>query len=192
MENQNINLQELEELRSQVAEFKNRIEKQELVNRRMLTVAMNGHVSWIKQMNTWTYYIILALTPLIIAILRIASCSWVLILFFVALLIGEAIFNIWNVKTISDKHLATHDVLSVQQRLISYKRREKFQLFIESPIILFWFVWLFYDISPYKLIPAVVGAVIGLFITSFVYIREMISLNKAINEIDIFKKEENI
>ena len=36
MENQNNNLQELEELRSQVAEFKNRIEKQEIVSRHLL------------------------------------------------------------------------------------------------------------------------------------------------------------
>ena len=34
MENQNNNLQELEELRSQVAEFKNRMEQQEIVSRR--------------------------------------------------------------------------------------------------------------------------------------------------------------
>ena len=51
MENQNNNLQELDELRSQVAEFKNRLEQQEIVSRRMLNAAMKGHVSWIKQMS---------------------------------------------------------------------------------------------------------------------------------------------
>ena len=53
MENQNNNLQELEELRSQVAEFKNRVEQQEIVSRRLLREAMKGHVSWIKQMSIW-------------------------------------------------------------------------------------------------------------------------------------------
>ena len=53
MENQNNNLQELEELRSQVAEFKNRMEQQEIVSRRLLKEAMKGHVSWIKQMSFW-------------------------------------------------------------------------------------------------------------------------------------------
>ncbi len=46
MENQNNSLQELEELRSQVAEFKNRVEQQEIVSRRLLKEAMKGHVSW--------------------------------------------------------------------------------------------------------------------------------------------------
>ena len=53
MENQNNNLQELEELRSQVAEFKNRMEQQEIVSRHLLKEAMKGHVSWIKQMGIW-------------------------------------------------------------------------------------------------------------------------------------------
>lgn len=53
MENQNNNLQELEELRSQVAEFKKRVEQQEIVSRRLLREAMKGHVSWIKQMSIW-------------------------------------------------------------------------------------------------------------------------------------------
>ena len=36
MDNQNNNLQELEELRGQVAEFKKRMEQQEIVNLRLL------------------------------------------------------------------------------------------------------------------------------------------------------------
>ena len=51
MENLNNNLQELEELRSQVAEFKKHVEQQEIVSRRLLKEAMKGHVSWIKQMS---------------------------------------------------------------------------------------------------------------------------------------------
>ena len=67
MENQNNNLQELEELRSQVAEFKNRMEQQEIVSRRLLKEAMKG--SWrllynyhllkdshFRQMNKTRYY----------------------------------------------------------------------------------------------------------------------------------------
>ena len=53
MENQNNNFQELEELRCQVAEFKNRMEQQEIVSRHLLKEAMKGHVSWIKQMGIW-------------------------------------------------------------------------------------------------------------------------------------------
>ena len=54
MENQN-NLQELEYLRSQVAEFKNRLDQQEIVSRHLFDEAMKGHVSWIKHMGIWQF-----------------------------------------------------------------------------------------------------------------------------------------
>ena len=77
MENQNNSLQELEELRSQVAEFKNRMEQQEIVSRRLLKEAMKGHVSWIKQMSFWGSVAELALLPLFVYILRsIAGFLW--------------------------------------------------------------------------------------------------------------------
>ena len=40
-------------------------------------------------------------------------------------IIFEPTFNFWNVSTIRDKHLAADNVLSAQQRLMAYKRREK-------------------------------------------------------------------
>ena len=70
MENQNNNLQELEELRSQVAEFKKRVEQQEIVSRRLLREAMKGHVSWIKQMSIWGSVGELVILPLLVYALK--------------------------------------------------------------------------------------------------------------------------
>ena len=82
MENQNNNLQELEELRSQVAEFKNRMEKQEIVSRHLLNEAMKGHVSWIKRMSIWSGILDFVLVPLVIyALHSIVGVSWLPIIF---------------------------------------------------------------------------------------------------------------
>ena len=193
MENQNNNLQELEGLRQQVAEFKNRMEQQEIVSKRLLNAAMNGHVSWIRTMNIWVGPIGLVLLLLIIYHLRTTSWSWGPMIFLLLVLIAETVFNLWNVSTIRDKHLAAHDVISVQQRLIAYKRREKLQVFGEFPFILLWLVWFVYDIhnvtnTPLSwLIPRVViGLLIGSLIGFFMFYREMRSLNMAIKEIDEF------
>lgn len=147
MENQNNNLQELEELRSQVAEFKNRVERQEIVSRRLLKEAMKGHVSWIKQMSIWGSVGELVILPLLVYALRsIVGVSWLPIIAVVLLLVGEAVFNFWNVSTIRDKHLAVDDVLSVQQRLITFKRRDKLYTFSILPFLFLWFVWLLFDV----------------------------------------------
>ena len=202
MENQNNNLQELEELRSQVAEFKNRVEQQEIVSRRLLKEAMKGHVSWIKQMSIWGSVGELVILPFLVYALRsIVGVSWLPIIVIGLVIVGEAVFNFWNVSTIRDKHLAVDDVLSAQQRLITFKRREKLYTYGILPFIFLWVVWLLFDVyygtnipffpsSDRNLVYFVV-IVITLAVLSYVFYREMRSLNKAIKDIDEFREKNN-
>ena len=199
MENQNNNLQELEQLRSQVAEFKNRLNQQEIVNRRLLVEAMKGHVSWIKRMSVWGGVGELIVLPLLIYALRsIVGVSWGPIIAIGIMLIVEAAFNFWNVSTIRDKHLAADDVLSTQQRLMTYKRREKLYTFGAIPIILICVMWLLFDVYygtdiPYppvdRLLVYFVVITITFTVLFYVFYREMRSLNKAIKEIDEFANQ---
>ena len=196
MENQNNSLQELEELRSQVAEFKNRVEQQEIVSRRLLREAMKGHVSWIKQMSIWCSVGELVILPFLVYALRsIVGVSWLPIIVVGLVIVGEAVFNFWNVSTIRDKHLAVDDVLSAQQRLITFKRREKLYTFGILPVIFLWVVWLLFDVyhgtdipfpSSDRLLVDFVVIGITLAVLSYVFYREMRSLNKAIKDIDEF------
>jgi len=202
MDNQNNNLQELEELRSQVAEFKNRVEQQEIVSRRLLKEAMKGHVSWIKQMSIWGSVGELVILPLLVYALRcIVGVSWLPIIAVGLVIVGEAVFNFWNVSSIRDKHLAVDDVLSVQQRLITFKRREKLYTYGILPFIFLWVVWLLFDVyygtdipffpSSDRLLFYFVVIAITLAVVSYVFYREMRSLNKAIKDIDEFREKNN-
>ena len=201
MENQNNSLQELEELRSQVAEFKNRVEQQEIVSRRLLKEAMKGHVSWIKQMSIWGSVGELAILPFLVYALRnIVGVSWLPIIVIGLVIVGEAVFNFWNVSSIRDKHLAVDDVLSAQQRLITFKRREKLYTYGILPFIFLWVVWLLFDVyhgtdipfpSSDRLLVDFVVIGITLAVLSYVFYREMRSLNKAIKDIDEFREMNN-
>lgn len=200
MDNQNNNLQELEELRGQVAEFKKRMEQQEIVSRRLLKEAMKGHVSWIKQMSFWGSVVELALLPLFVYVLRsIAGFLWLPIIVLGLLIAGEAVFNFWNVSTIRDKHLAVDDVLSAQQRLITFKRREKLYTFSIVPFLLLWLACIPFGIfhgtdipfpSSDRLVVYCVAIVIVFALLFYVFSREMRSLNKAIKDIDEFTEKE--
>ena len=200
MDNQNNNLQELEELRGQVAEFKKRMEQQEIVSRRLLKEAMKGHVSWIKQMSFWGSVAELALLPLFVYVLRsIAGFLWLPIIVVGLLIAGEAVFNFWNVSTIRDKHLAVDDVLSAQQRLITFKRREKLYTFGILPFLLLWLACIPFGVfhgtdiafpSSDRLVVYCVAIVIVFALLFYVFSREMRSLNKAIKNIDEFTEKE--
>ena len=199
MENQNNNLQELEQLRSQVAEFKNRLEQQEIVSERLLKQAMTGHVSWIKQMSAWGGVVDLALVPLTVYLLRsIVGVSWLPIIVVCIVMVFEAFFNFWNVSTIRDKYLVANDVINTQHRLRTYKRREKLYFYIIVPFLLLWLVWLFFNVYSSKDIPFpstdrlifdFAALAIMLAICFYVFYREMRSLNKAIKDIDEFTKQ---
>ena len=202
MENLNNNLQELEELRSQVAEFKKHVEQQEIVSRRLLKEAMKGHVSWIKQMSIWGSVGELVILPFLVYALRsIVGVSWLPIIVLGFLIVGEAVFNFWNVSTIRDKHLAVDDVLRAQQRLITFKRREKLYMFGMLPFLFLWVVWFLFDVyygtdttfpsSSDRLLFDFVVIVIVSAVLSYVFYREMRSLNKAIKDIDEFREKNN-
>ncbi len=202
MENLNNNLQELEELRSQVAEFKKHVEQQEIVSRRLLKEAMKGHVSWIKQMSIWGSVGELVILPFLVYALRsIVGVSWLPIIVLGLGIVGEAVFNFWNVSSIRDKHLAVDDVLSAQQRLITFKRREKLYTYGILPFIFLWVVWLLFDVyygtnipffpSSDRLLVHFVAIVITLAVFFYVFYREMRSLNKAIKDIDEFREKNN-
>ena len=201
MENQNNNLQELEELRSQVAEFKNRMEQQEIVSLRLLKEAMKGHVSWIKRMSIWGSVGELVILPLLVYALRsIVGVSWLPIIVLGFLIVGEAVFNFWNVSTIRDKHLAVDDVLRAQQRLITFKRREKLYMFGMLPFLFLWVVWFLFDVyygtdttfpsSSDRLLFDFVWIAIILAASFYLFSREIRSLNKAIKDIDEFAGKE--
>ena len=200
MENQNNNFQELEELRSQVAEFKNRMEQQEIVSRHLLKEAMKGHVSWIKQMGIWVSVAELLILPLLVYALRsIVGVSWLPTIVIGLMIVSEAVFNFWNVSTIRDKHLAVDDVLSAQQRLITFKRREKLYTFGILPFVFLCVVWLLFDVyhgtdipflSSDRLLVYFVVSVIIFAVLFYVFSREMRSLNKAIKSIDEFAGNE--
>ena len=200
MDNQNNNLQELEELRGQVAEFKKRMEQQEIVSRRLLKEAMKGHVLWIRQMSFWGSVAELALLPLFVYVLRsIAGFLWLPIIVLGLLIAGEAVFNFWNVSTIRDKHLAVDDVLSAQQRLITFKRREKLYTFGIVPFLLLWLACIPFGVfhgtdiafpSSDRLVVYCVAIVIVFALLFYVFSREMRSLNKAIKDIDEFTEKE--
>ena len=188
----------LEMLRDQVAAFKERLDKQEIINDRLIRQAMKSHVSWVKNMNTWVSVVGLLFLPLIIFAQNSIHASWLNITFISVMMIGEIIFNFYNVHTINDKLMSEGDIVTVRQKLLAYKRREKMQIMIETPLLIIWVIWFILDIynsgkDPYFLggaVGAIIGGIIGIGIMGFLFSREMRSLNRAIHVGDDFSNEQ--
>lgn len=194
METNQVNT-ELEMLKEQLAEFKGRLDKQEIINERLIRQAMKSHVSWIKNMNYWMSVVGCILLPIIIIFFSKLHVSWFCNAFIALLIFGEIIFNIYNVHTINDKLMSEEDVVTVRQKLLTYKKREKWQIIIETPLVIIWIILFLYDISAFHSTtgPAfgcIMGGLIGMGVMSFIYFREMRSLNRAIQVGEDFTNEQ--
>ena len=193
METNQVNT-ELEMLREQLAEFKGRLDKQEIINERLIRQAMKSHVSWIKNMNYWMSIAGCIVLPIFIIFFSKLHVSWFCNAFLALLIIGEIIFNFYNVHTINDKLMSEEDIITVRQKLLAYKKREKWQIIIETPLTIIWVILFLYDINAFHstigpAIGCIMGVLIGMGIMSIIYFREMRSLNRAIQVGEDFTKE---
>lgn len=193
METNQVNT-ELEMLREQLAEFKGRLDKQEIINERLIRQAMKSHVSWIKNMNFWMSVAGCIILPIFIIFFSKLHVSWFCNAFLALLIIGEIIFNFYNVHTINDKLMSEEDIVTVRQKLLAYKKREKWQIIIETPLSIIWVILFLYDINAFHstigpAIGCIMGGLIGLGIMSIIYFREMRSLNRAIHISNDFSNE---
>lgn len=193
METNQVNT-ELEMLRGQLAEFKGRLDKQEIINERLIRQSMKSHVSWIKNMNYWMSVAGCIILPIFIIFFSKLHVSWFCNTFLALLILGEIIFNFYNVHTINDKLMSEEDIITVRQKLLAYKKREKWQIIIETPLTIIWVILFLYDINAFHstvgpAIGCIIGVVIGMGIMSIIYFREMRSLNRAIHISNDFSNE---
>lgn len=192
------NMQELESLRQQVSEFKQRMDQQQIVNDRLIRRSMTARVSWFKQTNGWVSALGMLLLPVIVLLFRYAvGMQWAPIVVLAVLMIAEAVFNFWQIHTISASQLAKDNLLSVRRRLLDFKRREKWQMLIEVPMIVLWAVWAFWtaldgvtsDAALGYAITGAVGVFFGLMIGFVFFFLEMRTLGRAVRELEEFIEE---
>jgi len=190
MENQNNNMQEMEDLRNQVAEFKNRLDQQKIINEKLLSEAVHGQISWIHSMTGWAIAIELVLIPLLYFFLRNLGCSIWSFVFVVVVILGEIIFNIWNLRSIKKEQLCSCDVVTAQQKLINFKRREKIQSVIEVPLLVIWVAWVASQVHTGSKTAMIVGFILGMCFGFYLFFKEMRSVNKAIRQLEEFTRKE--
>lgn len=204
MENQTLNIQELEALRGQVAEFKNRLEKQEIVSERLLRKSMRSQMGWVWKINYYMSFVGLALVPIVALSLLAVRVSWPPVVFISVLLTAEAVYNFLSTRPLRKQRVETCALMTLSRQLVAYKRRERWQMLIEVPLLVAWSVWIVLDLShvSFGTTPmahglhtgivwgAAVGAGLGMLIAFWMFSKEMRKINQLIRDIEEFTAEE--
>ena len=138
---------ELEEMRQQMTTLKNKLDKQEIVNDRLMRRSMRNEVNTINR----RYNIIMALCVLMIpygywcfvVLSHLSIAFWIITSVFM-LVCGVATF--YNSRKISDPNLMNHNLVEARKKVASAKKFEANWLLFGIPAVILWFSWFVYEI----------------------------------------------
>lgn len=141
MENNNQNT-ELELMRSQMEDFKAQLDKQKIVNEKMIIGSMKKSMSWIKRF----VYFECCLVPIIavswFAIKEYALLSWLNYAFLMTMIIISVIADYRiNVSAISDADYSRDNLLTTITKLTRMKRQRSIAMMISIPAMIVWLLW---------------------------------------------------
>ncbi len=139
---------QLEDMRQQMATLKKKLDRQEIINDRVMRNSMKKNVSSI----TRRYYVLIAVGILMIpysywAFVKLASLS---IAFWIATCIFMLIctaFTYYNSMDIRDSHLMENELIEVRRKVAHAKKLDALWLLIGIPMIIIWLIWFFYEVS---------------------------------------------
>ncbi|MBR6285975.1 MAG: hypothetical protein IKR18_03145 [Bacteroidaceae bacterium] len=184
---------ELENMRQQMETLKSKLDKQEIVNERMIRYSMKKRMDKI----TRTYYKLI-----IVGLLVIPLGYWSFVVashLSVAFWIGTCIFMIlcnsvtyYNCRNLNYTNLMTNNMLEVRRRMAKGKKFDANWLLVGMPLLMAWVGWLMFEIYKInnKLLSyplfwsACTGIVVGLIIGFTIHFRTQRQYQEIIDEIE--------
>ena len=199
------NMTELEQMREQMAAFKSRLDKQQIINEQLVRTSMGGKLSWIKNF-VWGEIIAVPILLIIMALFHAGNgLSWWLYGFLALGLIADATGD-YIINRIPKSQLLSGDLVETSKRLVQMKK-QRTSWFVAGVIFLvIWLVWFCIEIAmrldcgctlPHHgtvvaiMIGAiVVGALIGGVIAWLIFRKMQRTNNQLIEQIEQITKED--
>lgn len=145
METNNNNMTELEQMREQMTTFKNKLDKQQIINERLVRNTMGSKMSWIKNFVWMEIFIVPVLLIIMAAFHASAGLSWWLFAFLAIGLIADVTGD-FIINRIPKGQLLSGDLVATSQRLIKMKK-QRTSWFIAGIIFMsIWLVWFIIEV----------------------------------------------
>lgn len=199
----NNNIQELEQMRSQLNILKEKLDRQEIINERMLRASMKSKMSWIDKYR-WISLFIVPFVALCFLPMTIEMNVWGLYGFTI-LMVAASVIADWFINRMPEHTFLESSMLELSDKLLRMKRYRKIQLFIGMCLIVVWLGWLLYEVytkgyaaqtdpgmQKYYIgfmIAIGIGAVIGLAIGLYVFFKMQRTNDRILQEIEKMKEE---
>ena len=198
--NNNLHENEVDNLRQQLAQFKQRLNQEEIISDRLMRHSMNARISIFTKSSVIFDAIGLLAMPFILLAFYKVGISWYLGLIILLAVIVEFIYNVICHRKLQRLFTSDNDLLTVRRGLLKFKRAERMQMLIAVPFILLWVLVYYWQIgifgneltsaSTKGLVASAVGIFFGLIIGFGFYFCEMHRVNQSVREIDELTKDD--
>ena len=174
MENKNEN-SEMEHMREQLNLLKEKLEKETIVNERLLRKAMKDTVSSLNRDAIGVAAIgLLGIPYCTFAFSLLMNVSWWFIGVTDVFFLTAVIYTYYSHKGIRAKDLMDGNLIEVSRKMVRMRHMYATWLKFSIPFITVWFAWFMYEILGNNVadgIPMAIGGVIGGIIGAFIGIR---------------------
>lgn len=195
----NTPMNEVDELRQQLALFKQRLDQQEIVNDRLLRHSMNARLSIFTRISVIMDAIALLVMPIILIALHAIGVPWYIGVFILLMVVVELVYNIIAHRRLQRLFTEGNDLLTVRRGLLRFKRTERLWALIAVPLIIVWLLAFYWQQGIFSgeltgaaasgLVTSAIGAFFGLLFCFGFYAWEMHRVNLSIREIDELSAE---
>ena len=197
--NNNIPQNEVDELREQLALFKQRLDQQEIINDRLMRRSMNARISVFTKWSVISDIAGLLLMCLIVPLLHKIGVSWSLGIILIIGILIELAYNISCHRRLQRLFAEGNDLLTVRRGLLKFKKAERLMMLISLPLIFLWVLAFYWQVGVFEgglngasaagLVSSIVSIVFGLLICFGFFVWEMHRINRSIREIDELSAE---
>lgn len=141
MEN-NMNMNELEQMREQMQMFRNKIDKQEIINDKLVRCAVKSKMSWIRKYVYFEFCIIPFLALLWGGIKYMFDLSWFNYAFMLVITTIDALWDYRiNVTSLKADMVETNSLTETMLRLVEMKQMRVKSFYIMMALLIVWLVW---------------------------------------------------
>ena len=176
-------IQELDDMRCQLAKLKDMLNSERMITERMMRRTMSEKAN--KLMRRSIFFIVIALlfAPYEIWALGYLGLRPIYGYSAAVFLIIAAITEWQTCKGLRDEHFSRYSIVEIAETMIRYKRMNIRWLYLSIPFVMVWGGLLAYDISKMENLPAMIGCAVGFVIGLAFGIHSLVKAQRTANEI---------
>jgi hypothetical protein len=186
---------ELEQMKGQLGVLKDKLDKESLVNDRIMKKIMRKRVKTIKRYVDMTYVLILISIPYCTWVFKsLLGVSWAFVVVTDLFMVVALIYEYQAHKEVTAKGLLDESLLDVSRKVQRMKKMNAQWLLFGIPFGILWLLWIILDIPEdndyiINVMFIIIGAIVGAFVGITFYRKRQRIAKDILSQIDELTKE---